>query len=74
MATAALLGLNGLIAGFGENQVRVSPFWNPLALADVDPGEVLARAVQNRIGFVLVVAAVVAMTFGRAERRERMLG
>ena len=74
MATAALLGLNGLIAGFGENQVRVSPFWNPLALGDVDPGEVLARAVQNRIGFVLVVAAVVAMTFGRAERRERMLG
>lgn len=74
MATAALLGLNGLIAGFGENQVRVSPFWNPLALGEVDPGEVLARAVQNRIGFVLVVAAVVAMTFGRAERREKMLG
>jgi ABC-type transport system involved in multi-copper enzyme maturation permease subunit len=74
MATAALLGLNGLISGFGENQVRVSPFWNPLALWDVDPGEVLARAVQNRIGFVLVVAAVVAMTFGRAERREKMLG
>ena len=29
--------------------------------------------VGNRAGFMLVVGAVVAMTFGRAERRERML-
>ena len=30
-------------------------------------------AVQNRIGTALVIAAIVALTFARAERREQML-
>ena len=74
MATAPLLGFNGLITGFGQNQIRISPFWNPLGLADTDTDRLLALAVQNRVGIVLAVAAIVAMAFGRAERRETMLG
>lgn len=73
MATAAILGLNGLITGFGQNPLRISPFWNPLALEEVDPERLLAMAVQNRIGFALAIAAIVALTFTRAERREAML-
>jgi len=30
--------------------------------------------VQNRIGFVLAIAAVLALAFRRAEQRERVLG
>ena len=74
MATAAILGFNGLVTGFGANPVRISPFWNPLSLTETDPQELLALSVQNRIGFVLAIAAIVALTFGRAERRETMLG
>ncbi|HVS16670.1 MAG TPA: hypothetical protein VMV46_22385 [Thermoanaerobaculia bacterium] len=74
MATAAVLGLNGLITGFGDNPLRISPFFNPLGLSDTDPERLLALLVQNRIGVVLAIAAIVAMTFGRAERRETMLG
>jgi len=73
MATAALMSLNGLISGFGQNQVRISPFWNPLALEQSDPSQLLAIAVQNRVGIALAVAAIVALAFGRAERRETML-
>jgi hypothetical protein len=74
MGVAAVLALNGLITGFGENQVRASPFWNPDALADADPTELLAWTLQNRIGTILAMAAIVALTFMRANRRERMLG
>ncbi len=74
MGTAAILGLNGVISGFGENQVRVSPFWNPYALEDADPTELFAWTLQNRIGIVLAMAAILALAFMRANRRERMLG
>jgi hypothetical protein len=74
MAVAAILGLNGLLTGFGENQVRASPFWNPAALADADATELFAWTLQNRIGIILAMAAIVALTFMRANRRERMLG
>jgi hypothetical protein len=74
MGVAAILGLNGLLTGFGENQVRASPFWNPQALTDADPTQLLAWTLQNRIGIVLAMAAIVALTFMRANRRERMLG
>jgi hypothetical protein len=74
LAVAAVLGFNGLITGFGENQIRISPFWNPHALSDADPTELLAWTLQNRIGIVLAMAAIVALTFMRANRREKMLG
>ena len=74
LAVAAVLGFNGLVTGFGENQIRISPFWNPHALMDADPTELLAWTLQNRIGIVLAMAAIVALTFMRANRREKMLG
>lgn len=71
MVTLAILAL-GLRAG--QLGVRVSPFWNPLAVENADAEQLLAMAVQNRIGFALAIAAMVALTFARAERREKMLG
>lgn len=73
MAVAVVLSLNGLLTGFGDRQVRFSPFWNPEALPDNQASQALAWTLQNRIGFLLVVAALTALAFGRAERREKML-
>jgi len=74
MGIAAVLGFNGLISGFGENQVRISPFWNPYALENADPVELFAWTLQNLVGIVLATAAILALAFMRANRRERMLG
>ncbi len=74
MATAVVLGVNGLITGFGTNQVRISPFWNALAVDGADAAEVLAWTVQNRLGVALVTLGILALAFMRANRRERMLG
>lgn len=74
MVTVALLVVNGVITGFGANQVRISPFWNPAALPSADPADLLAWTVQNRIGFLLAIPVIAALAFGRAERRESMLG
>lgn len=73
MVTAVVLAFNGLMSGFGVRQLRVSPFWNPLA-AEGDAATLLAAAVQNRIGVALATAGVLALAFMRANRRERMLG
>ena len=74
LITFVVLMLNGFIAGFGQNQIRISPFWNPEALgANNDPAQIMAWTVQNRIGFLLVIAMVIALAFGRAEQRERVL-
>ena len=76
LVTTAVLVINGVITGFGDSQIRVSPFWNPAILEQrgTDPTDLLAWTVQNRIGFVLAIAAVIALGFARAERREKMLG
>ena len=74
LTTTGLLGLNGLITGFGENPLRISPFWNPLSVDRADADQMLAMSVQNRIGIALAIVAIVALTFARAERREKMLG
>lgn len=73
LASAATLFLNALVTGFGEEQVRLSPFWNELALPNAAPADLLAWTVQNRVGFALAIAAVTALGFARAERREKML-
>ena len=57
----------------GDNQIRISPFWNPAAIEDADPTELFIWTLQNRIGFVLVMVAILALGFMRANRRERML-
>jgi len=72
LASAAVLTLNLVIQGGA--QLRISPFWNPEAMPNADPADLLAWTVQNRIGFVLAILAVVALGFGRAERREKLLG
>jgi|TARA_B100000315_G_scaffold258918_1_gene312756 ABC-type transport system involved in multi-copper enzyme maturation permease subunit len=72
IATVAILALNGLITGFGDNQVRISPFWNPYDF-EAFPAEVFAWTLQNRIGMLLAMAALIALAFMRANRRERML-
>ena len=75
-ATGAMLTTGVLIlnSAFQAANVRISPFWNPANLENFDPAEVLAWTVQNRIGFVLIIAAIMLLAFGRAERREKMLG
>lgn len=74
LASIGLLSLNGLMTRFGAAQVRVSPFWNPLAIEGIDSDRLLALAVQNRVGVALAIVAIIALTFARADRREKMLG
>ncbi len=74
MLTVGILALNGLFTGFGSNPTAFSPFFNPAAMTGATDAEVLARTVQNRIGMALLGAAIVALTFARAERREKLLG
>ena len=74
MGVAAVLGFDMLISGFGQNPVRISPFWNPAAIDDADAAELLAWSLQNRIGILLAMAAILGLAFMRANRRERMLG
>jgi ABC-type transport system involved in multi-copper enzyme maturation permease subunit len=65
------LGLNFFLQA---GNVRISPFWNPERISDPDPAELFGWAVQNRVGFLLAIAAITAMAFARAERREKLLG
>ncbi len=73
MGSAGIMALNGFLTGFGSVQTRLSPFFNPAAFRDEDASVILAHTVQNRIGFALLIAALTALAFTRAERRERML-
>lgn len=74
MAAAALLALNGFGTGFGNLQIRISPFFNPLAIENRDMTVIFAWTLQNRILFLLLIAAITLLTFSRVERREKMLG
>ncbi len=77
LAAVAVLTLNGVVTGFGANATRLSPFWNPESpqvAQGANPADVLAWTVQNRIGFLLAIAAAVALAIARAERREKLLG
>jgi len=74
LAVAVVLSLHGLFTGFGGNQLRVSPTFNPLSLTGTAPEIVVAYTLQNRIGIALAIAALTALAFARAERREKLLG
>ncbi len=74
MVTVTFLIVNAFMTGFGGNQSRLSPFFNPLVLDDTNPADLIAWTLQNRLGFVLAIAAVTALAFSRAQRREKMLG
>lgn len=73
IATVAVIGLNGMMSGFGQNQVRLSPFFNPWAIDDVDSSDLIAWTVQNRIIFVLLTLALIGLAFMRSNRREKLL-
>lgn len=69
MASVTLLVINGLFSG-----LRISPFFNPLAIREGDATVIFAWTLQNRILFVLLIVAITMLTFSRVERREKMLG
>ena len=73
LVAAMVLFVNGFLSGFGEVQRRWSPFFNPLGVLDVSSSELLAWTIQNRIGIALLILALVALSFVRAERREQLL-
>lgn len=81
IATSAILALNALITDFGNSQIRISPFFNPYyleqaaerSLGAAGPTELVAWTLQNRVGVALAIAAILGLTFMRANRRERML-
>ena len=74
LLSAATLCLNGLFSGFGDNQVRAFPTFNPLGLQHLSPEDIFAYTVQNRIISMLLIAAITGLAFSRAERREKLLG
>ena len=71
--TVILLGINGALTGFGNVQLRGSPFFNPYVIVGADSTDVLAWTVQNRVGMLLLMAGILSLAFMRANRRERML-
>ena len=74
--TAALVAVPILFFGLLLWWAPVSPFYNihsPEVTGQMDASKILARAVQNRVGYLLVIAALVALSFARAERREKMM-
>ena len=73
IATVAIFGLNGMMTGFGGQQFRLSPFFNPWALPNADPADLVAWTIQNRIGFLLLTLALIALAFMRSNRREKLL-
>jgi hypothetical protein len=76
-AVGALLTVVVLFVNFPLHQgvSTISPFFNPESqfLRNMDDAEILAWAVRNRIGYALVIAAISALAFGRAESREKIL-
>lgn len=51
----------------------LSPFWNAAATDIEDSLELLGKTLQNRIGYVLLIAGIIALGFRRAENREKLL-
>lgn len=73
LVAVAVLVANSVVV---PSATRFSPFWNPLnaqIAATLEPAQVLAGHVQNHVGWALGIAAIVALTFVRAERREKLL-
>lgn len=73
LASAVVLTINGVFTGFGANQLRVSPTFNPLSLRATAPEVIVAFTLQNRIGIALAIVGLTALAFARAERREKLL-
>ena len=78
LVALVILVANGILLNSsnapGHLANRVSPLFNPLALQDTSPSEILAWTIQNRIGIALAILAIAILAFARAERREQLLG
>jgi hypothetical protein len=73
LVAALVLFVNGFLSAFGEVQRRWSPLFNPLGIPDASSSDLLAWTIQNRIGVALLILALVALSWVRAERREQLL-
>lgn len=75
MISAPLLAVSVIVGGQFPSVGRFSPLFNHVEWVggSLDPSVLLASLVQNRIGYVLAIAGVTLLAFGRAERREKML-
>lgn len=73
IAVFGLLMFNALVSGFGENQLRFSPFFNPWMIDDIEFEQLVARIFQNIIAFLLLNIIIVLLTFMRSNRREKLL-
>lgn len=73
VGTMLVLVFFTIISGFGNQQLVMSPFYNPFALFGQDASELLASTVQNRIGYALATLAVLGLAFMRSNRREKLL-
>lgn len=78
IVTLVILAANGVITGFGDSQLRFTPFFNPYSLAEgsqqfTSEEELLAWTIQNRIAMALVMAAILGLGFVRGNRREALL-
>ena len=73
IAIFALLAFNGLITGLGDNQLVVSPFFNTYAIDEIEYEELISDTLQNRIGYILLDMAIIALAFMRSNRREKLL-
>ncbi|MDY6984372.1 MAG: hypothetical protein SV422_14900 [Pseudomonadota bacterium] len=77
--TAGLVSLvalffTGAITGFGQTHPRFTPFFNPLGLVQsMSPEDLLYYLLQNHVGFAMIIATFVILSFARVERRELML-
>lgn len=72
-AAGALLTIIVLVLNLFVQPTRISPSFNPESHTTAVASDLLSWTIQNRIGMVLITAAVLALSFGRAEQRERML-
>ena len=72
-AAGAMVIAGVLTIALMTTPLRISPFFNVELVQDIEAIDRIARLVQNRIGYVLMTAAVMLLTFGRAEQRERLL-
>ena len=73
MATVVLYSINIFIQLASDVQLRVSPFFNPLAIESPDKRQILSYTIQNRIFFIILIVILSLLTFARVERREKML-
>lgn len=70
LVTSVILVLNGVLS---VPLGRWSPWFNPLSVRNKSPADILAWTVQNHIGIGMLIIALAALSFYRAERREQLL-